>query len=171
MSLESCSVRAPTTMQALLRSGSQRDRQPLLHLEELPLDLGQRRDIARADAALPQGLALPAEALPSAPSSPLALLGHGGSCAAAGRALVQALASLSCRSCARFSISSSECRPPPLGTCQRAHQQSAAPARSPSELIAQAAHLLREAPASAPGINGLQHRPQLLGAPGRGWPF
>ena len=83
--------------------GSQQDRQPLsdlladellLHLEELLLDLGQRRDIARADAALPQGLALLAERFHRRPALLLALLGHGGSCAAAGRALVQALAKL-----------------------------------------------------------------------------
>ena len=88
---------------------AQPDRQPLsdlladellLHLEELPLDLGQRRDIARADAALPQG-----RALPSAPSSSWR------SSAMAGAALLRAvrwfkrLRSLSCRSCARFSIS------------------------------------------------------------------
>ena len=57
----------------------------LQHLEQLPLDLGQRCDIARANAALPQGLAL-VERFHRR-------LGHGGTCAA-GRALVQALAKL-----------------------------------------------------------------------------
>ena len=75
--------------------GSQQDRQPLgdlladellLHLEELSLDLGQRCDIARANAALPQGLALLAERFHRRPALLPALLGHGGH---AGRALVR----------------------------------------------------------------------------------
>ena len=63
--------------------GSQRDRQPLSDL--LADELGQRCDIARANAALPQGLALLAERF------------H------------RRLRSLSCRSCARFSISFQSC--------------------------------------------------------------
>ena len=79
--------------------GRQRERQPLsdfladellLHLVELSLDLRQQGDVARANAALLQGLALLAERLAALL---LALLGHGGS-GAAGRALVKALAKL-----------------------------------------------------------------------------
>ena len=86
--------------------------------------LGQRCNIARANAALPQGLALLAERFHQTLLP--ALLGHGGSCAA-GRALVQALA----RSCARFSIFfQSWMSTPPPGTCRRARQLSATPARA-----------------------------------------
>ena len=142
---------------------SQQDRQPLsdlladellLHLEELPLDLGQRRDIERAD---PSGPCTSRGAIPS--SSPGA--GHGG--CAAGRAWFKRLRSLP----ASASPSSSGCRPPRREPASKPIcNQPLQHGRSPSELIVQAAHLLpRGSPLQRLGINGdLQHRSQLLAA-------
>ena len=93
-SLEATSSSLRAFSAARVALGRQQDRQPLgdfladkllLHLIELPLDLGQRCDVARANAALPQGLALLAERFHRLPALLLALRG---------RALIQALAKL-----------------------------------------------------------------------------
>ena len=164
--------------------GRQRDRQPLsdlladellLHLVELSLDLRQRGDVARANAALPQGLALLAERLAALL---LALLGHRGS-GAAGRALVEALAKLEPKLLGALQhvppvLHVDLLRREPAG--DPVSQQPLQHGRSPSKLVMQAAHLLQRGerlPASAP-----RHRwrpsaeaSAARGAQGHGWPF
>ena len=127
----------------------------------------QRRDIARADAALPQGLALLAERSASIGAQ----LSSWRSSAMAGAALLRAarwfkrLRSLSCRSCARFSISFQfRMSTSSAGTCQRAHRQSAAPARALPEGGSSSCRRLTSSRVQRLGINGGLQQPQLLAA-------
>ena len=133
--------------------GSQQDRQPLSDLlaDELLLHLlGQRCDLVRANAALPQGLALLAERLHRAllPASAMA-----GAALRAARWFkrLPKLKLQVLRPLHSASPSSSGCRPPPPGPVGYQPLQHG---RSPSELVVQAAHLLQRG-------SPLQHGPQL----------
>ena len=161
-SLRAFSTRSKAARVALLAASETGSRSAIFLLTSYSSTSNQRCDIVRANAALPQGLALLAERFHRRPALLSALLGHGGH---AGRALVQALAAGLAPASA--SPSSPGCRPPPPGTCRRAHQQSAAPARVLPERARRAGGppLPERLPLQRLGINGgLQHRPQLLAA-------